>query len=76
MSHIQPISAVTVEAFMKVYRELCPTVDDEVPIKNFATRLRWSIERTRTVAEWLDERELIDTDAGMGSPLTAIEGRY
>lgn len=76
MSDIQPISAVTMDAFMRVYRELCPTVDDEVPIEDFAARLRWSIERTRTVAEWLDEREMIDTDAGMGPPITTIEGRY
>jgi hypothetical protein len=76
MSEIQPISRVTVDAFMKVYREMCPTVDHEVPIEDFAAQLRWSIERTRTVAEWLDERELIDTDGGMGSAITTIEGRY
>jgi len=76
MTVIRPISAATVFAFMKVYREMCPTGDDEVPVTLFAARLGWSVERTQAVAEWLDERALIDTDRGLGTPVSVIEGRY
>lgn len=68
--------STTVARFMAVYDELCPTVDDEVPVEVFAERLVWPLGSVLTVAEWCRDRELIDTDAGMGDPIRIIEGRY
>ena len=74
MSEITPANAVSVDNFLRVYRALCPTVDDEVPVGMFAERLGWDLDRTRAVAEWLDDRGLIDTYRGLGEPITVIEG--
>lgn len=75
MIDFAPISRATVDAFMRLYRELCPTVNDEVPISEFATRLGWDLECTENVALWLDERMMISTDRGLGTGITVIEGR-
>ena len=44
--------------------------------RRFAERLVWPLGSVLTVAEWCRDRELIDTDAGMGDPIRIIEGRY
>lgn len=72
---VTPMPSTTVARFMAVYDELCPTVDDEVPVEVFAERLVWPLGSVLTVAEWCRDRELIDTDAGMGDPIRIIEGR-
>lgn len=73
---VTPMLSTTVARFMTVYDELCPTVDDEVPIEVFAERLVWPLGSVLTVAEWCRDRDLIDTDAGMGDPIRIFEGRY
>jgi hypothetical protein len=73
---VTPMPSTTVARFMAVYDELCPTVDDEVPVEVFAKRLIWPLGSVLTVAEWCRDRDLIDTDGGMGDPIRIIEGRY
>lgn len=73
---IAPMPSTMIARFMAVYRELCPSVDDEVPVEVFAERLGWPLGSVLTVAEWCRDRDLIDTDAGMGYPIRIIEGRY
>ena len=73
---VTPMLSTTIARFMAVYDELCPTVDDEVPVGVFAEHLRWPLSSVLTVAEWCRDRDLIDTDAGMGDPIRIIEGRY
>lgn len=73
---VTPMPSATIARFMAVYDELCPTVDDEVPVEAFAERLGWPLSSVLTVAEWCRDRYLIDTDAGMGEPIQIIEGRY
>lgn len=73
---VTPMPSITVARFMAVYDELCPTVDDEVPVEVFAERLVWPLGSVLAVAEWCRDRDLIDTDAGMGDPIRIIEGRY
>lgn len=73
---ITPMLSTTIARFMAVNRELCPTVDDEVPVEVFAECLAWPLGSVLTVAEWCRDRDLIDTDAGMGDPIRIIEGRY
>lgn len=73
---VTPMLSTTIARFMAVYSELCPTVDDEVPVEVFAERLGWPVGSVLTVAEWCRDRYLIDTDAGMGDPIRVIEGRY
>ena len=73
---VTPMPSTTVARFMAVYDELCPTVDDEVPVEVFAERLVWPLDSVLRVAEWCRDRELIDTDAGIGDPIRIIEGRY
>lgn len=34
--------AAMIAKFMVVYRELCPTGDDEVTVTTFAHRIRWT----------------------------------
>jgi hypothetical protein len=75
MHDITPIGADTVDRFMRLYRELCRTVNDEASVEVFAERLGWSVEYTRVVATWLRDRALIETDAGMGDEIAVIEGR-
>lgn len=36
---VTPMSAMTVHTFTAAYRELCPTIDDKVPVGVFAERL-------------------------------------
>lgn len=73
---VTPMPSTTIARFMAVYHALCPTVDDEVPVEVFAEHLRWPLTAVLTVAEWCRDRDLIDTDAGMGDPIRIIEGRY
>ena len=68
--------AAMIAKFMVVYRELCPTGDDEVAVPTFAHRIRWTEADVAKVAEWCRDLDLIDTDAGMGDQITIIEGRY
>jgi hypothetical protein len=35
---------------MAAYRELCPTVNDEVPVETFARHLNWTIDKTVALA--------------------------
>ena len=72
---LHPASRADVETFMRLYRELCPTVNDEVPIEEFARKLGWPVEKTHSVAMWLDERRMIESDRGFGDPIRVIEGR-
>ena len=73
---VTPMPSATIARFMAIYNELCPTVDDEVPVEVFAERLGWPLSSVLTVAEWCRDRYLIDTDVGMGEPIQIIEGRY
>lgn len=73
---VTPMPSTAIARFMAVYNELCPTVDDEVPVEVFAEHLRWPLASVLTVAEWCRDRDLIDTDAGMGDTIRIIEGRY
>jgi len=41
----------------------------------FAERLGWPLDVTERLAIWLDERDLIDTDRGLGTGITMVEGR-
>lgn len=68
--------STTIAWFMAVYEELCPTVDDEVPVEVFAERWAWPLAAVLRVAEWCRDRYLIDTGTGMGEPIQMIEGRY
>jgi hypothetical protein len=70
------MSSTTIGRFMRTYNELCPTVEDEVPVEVFAERLGWPLESVLVVAEWCRDRKLIDTDAGLGDPIRVIEGRH
>lgn len=70
---ITPQDSASVARFMREYRRLGP--DGEAPVQEFARRLRWAVARTRHLAEWLDERDMIDTDRGLGTEVTVIEGR-
>lgn len=72
---MQPADSVEIDTFMRLYRQLCPTTNDEVAVEDFARQLGWSVERARRVALWLDERRLIETDRGFGSQIAIIEGR-
>jgi hypothetical protein len=72
---LHPASSADVHTFMRLYRQLCPTVNDEVSIDEFARQLGWTIEKTHALALWLDERRLIETDRGLGDGITVIEGR-
>jgi len=72
---LRPASGIDVHAFIALYRRLCPTHADEVPVTEFARQLRWSVEKTRLVAGWLADRAMIETDAGLGDEITMIEGR-
>lgn len=71
-----PGGSAAVHRFMTLYRELCPTGEDEAPIELFAQGLGWPLESVERVAEWCRDRYLIDTDAGMGDRIRMIEGRY
>ena len=73
---VTPMLSTTIAQFMAVYDELFPTLHDEVPVEVFADRLRWPLPSVLRVAEWCRDRNLIDTDAGMGDPIRIIEGRY
>jgi len=73
---VTPMLSTTISRFMKVYKQLCPTAEDEVPVEVFAERLGWPLDTVRTVAEWCRDRDLIDTDAGLGDRIQIIEGRY
>jgi len=75
MYDLRPGDGGLIDEFLNVYRRLCPTVNDDVSIQTFAQHLGWSIDETRKVALWLDERRLIDTDRGMGGEITMIDGR-
>jgi hypothetical protein len=70
-----PASGIDAHAFIALYRRLCPTHADEVPVTEFARQLRWSVEETRLVAGLLADRAMIETDAGLGDEITIIEGR-
>lgn len=72
---LQPASAASVDAFMRLYRKLCPTANDEVSLAEFARQFRRPVDSTRALARWLDDRGLIETNAGMGDEITVIEGR-
>jgi hypothetical protein len=72
---VTPMLSTPIARFMVVYNELCPTVDDEVPVEVIAEHLRWPLGSVLTVAEWCRDRDLVDTDAGMGDPIRIIEGR-
>ena len=48
---VTPMPSTMVARFMAGYRELCPTVDDEVPVEVFAERLVWPLGSVLTVAE-------------------------
>ena len=63
---ITPMPTTTIARFMAAYNELCPTVDDDVPVEVFAEHLSCPVASVLTVAEWCRDRDLIDTDAGMG----------
>ena len=71
-----PMPSGTIARFMSAVSELCPTGDGEAPIEMFAEHLRWPLASVVAVAEWCSDRDLIDTDAGLGDPITIIEGRY
>jgi hypothetical protein len=64
-----------VDAFMRLYQQRCPTVNDEVSVEDFGKLLGWPVEVTRAVALDLDERGLIETDRGLGTEVAVIEGR-
>ena len=72
---LRPAGSADVHTFMRHYRQVCPTVNDEVSIDEFARQLGWSIRKTHAMALWLDERRLIETDRGLGDGITTIEGR-
>jgi hypothetical protein len=72
---MSPADDTQIAAFMRLYQRLCPTVNDEVSIEEFAKLLGWPVEVTRTVALALDERGLIETDRGLGTEVAVIEGR-
>jgi hypothetical protein len=72
---MRPADSAEIDTFMRLYRQLCPTANDEVTVEEFARQLGWPVERTRRVALWLDERRLIETDRGLGTEITIIEGR-
>lgn len=72
---MRPADSAEIDTFMRLYRQLCPTANDEVAVEDFARQLGWPVEHTRRVALWLDERRLIETDRGFGSQITIIEGR-
>ena len=74
MLTLTPMNRDSIDAFMRLYHELCPTVNDEVPLATFARRLGWTIARTEAIALWLDERRLIASDRGLGTDITMIEG--
>lgn len=71
---VTPMPSATIARFMAVYDELCPTVDDEVPVEVFAERLGWPLSSVLTVAEWCRDRYLIDTDAVWASPSRSSKG--
>lgn len=72
---LRPINGSDVVTFLGLYRRVCPTVNDEVSVEEFADMVGWTVEKTETVALWLDERGLIETDRGMGQAIKVIEGR-
>ena len=72
---LHPAGGADVHTFMSLYHRLCPTVNDEVSIHEFARQLGWPIQKTHAMALWLDERRLIETDRGLGDGITTIEGR-
>lgn len=75
LQDLRPASGSEVHAFMALYRQLCPTYADEVPVTEFARQLHWGVDKTRQIAAWLVERVMIETDAGLGDEITIIEGR-
>lgn len=72
---VTPMPTPTINRFMAAYKELCPTIDDEVRVEIFADRLGWPLDSVLAVAEWCRDRNLIVTDAGMGDVIRVIEGR-
>ena len=48
------MDSTSVFRFMAAYRKLCPTINDEVPIEVFASKMGWDLDRTERVALWLD----------------------
>lgn len=63
------------DAFMSLYRRRCPHVDDMITIEDFADAIGWPVERVNTVGWFLQERGLIETDAGLGGRISVLEGR-
>jgi len=52
-----------------------PDANDEATLETFAQEVGWSVETTHDVAFWLDERGVIETDRGLGTGISLIEGR-